>query len=75
MPQEDFNKEDFIQNNEKEYQIEFKIHEIGEGINLIVERLNEKGEYEIVQAPVRRSDDKVFVVWDQPFNGRILFDT
>lgn len=74
MAEKNFNKEDFIQNNEKEYQIEFKVHEIGEGIDLIVERQNEKGEYETIQAPVKRLNDKIFVVWDQPFDGRIIFD-
>lgn len=74
MSQKQFKKTDFTSNNEEQYQIEFKVSEIGEGINLIVQRLNEKGEYEIVQAPVRRLNDRVFVVWDHPFDGRIIFD-
>lgn len=74
MAEKNFNKEDFIQNNEKGYQIEFNVRDIGEGINLIVEKRNEKGEYEIIQAPVKRLNDKIFIVWDQPFDGRILFD-
>lgn len=74
MAEKNFNKEDFIQSNEKGYQIEFNVRDIGEGINLIVERRNEKGEYEIIQAPVKRLNDKIFIVWDQPFDGRILFD-
>ncbi|MDN3691436.1 glutathione synthase [Chryseobacterium tructae] len=74
MSQKKFKKTDFVQNNEKQYQIEFKVNEIGEGINLIVQRLNEKGEYEIVQAPVRRLNESIFVVWDHPFDGKIIFD-
>ncbi|MGI9580923.1 glutathione synthase [Chryseobacterium sp. RRHN12] len=74
MPQKIFNKEDFTKTNEKEYQLEYTIGEIGEGVNLIVERLTEQGKYEIVQAPLRRSDNKIFIVWDSPFDGRVLFD-
>ncbi|WP_374462838.1 glutathione synthase [Chryseobacterium sp.] len=74
MAQKIFNKEDFTKTNEKEYQLEYTIGEIGEGVNLIVERLTEQGKYEIVQAPLRRSDNKIFIIWDSPFDGRILFD-
>ncbi|MEF9476722.1 glutathione synthase [Chryseobacterium sp. 1B4] len=74
MAQKIFNKEDFTKTNEKEYQLEYTIGEIGEGVNLIVERLTEQGKYEIVQAPLRRSDNKIFIVWDSPFDGRVLFD-
>ncbi|PKF74448.1 glutathione synthase [Chryseobacterium sp. PMSZPI] len=74
MSQKIFKKESFSINNEKQYQIEFKKAEIGEGINLIVEKLNEKGEYEIVQTPVRRLNDSIFINWDHPFDGRIIFD-
>jgi hypothetical protein len=73
MAKKNFNKEDFIQNNEGQYQIEFKVREIGEGINLMVERLNENGTYEIIQAP-KRFNESIFVVWDHPFDGRIVFD-
>ncbi|WP_047096661.1 hypothetical protein [Chryseobacterium lactis] len=74
MAKKNFNKEDFIQNNEGQYQIEFKVREIGEGINLMVERLNENGTYEMIQAPVKRFNESIFVVWDHPFDGRIVFD-
>ncbi|WP_312298404.1 glutathione synthase [Chryseobacterium sp.] len=74
MAQKTFSKEDFVQNNEKEYQLGFKVSEVGKGSNLIVERLNEKGEYEIVQSPLRKLNDQIFIIWDSPFNGRILFD-
>ncbi|MGE8554891.1 MAG: glutathione synthase [Chryseobacterium jejuense] len=74
MSQKQFKKNDFAPNDEEQYQIEFKISEIGEGIDLIVQRLNEKGEYEMVQAPVKRFNDRIFIVWDQPFDGRLIFD-
>ncbi|WP_160136173.1 glutathione synthase [Chryseobacterium sp. c4a] len=74
MSQKQLKKTDFAQNHEKQYQIEFKVNEIGEGSNLIVQRLNEKGEYEIIQAPIRRLDESIFVVWDHPFDGRIIFN-
>lgn len=74
MAQRIFSKEDFTKSNEKEYQLEYKVNEIGKGSDLIVERLTEKGDYEIIQAPLRKSDDKVFIIWDVPFDGRILFD-
>ena len=74
MAQIIFNKEDFTKNNEKEYQLEYNVNEIGKGSDLIVERLTEKGDYEIIQAPLRRSNDKIFIIWDAPFDGRILFD-
>ena len=69
-----FKKEDFMKNNENEYQITFKVSEIGKGINLITEELTEKGEYEMIQAPIRRLNDEIFVVWDHPFDGRVLLD-
>lgn len=74
MAEKTFNKEDFTKTNEKEYQLEYTIGEIGEGVNLIVEKLTEQGKYEVVQAPLRRSDNKIYIVWDSPFDGRLLFD-
>ncbi|AZA80636.1 glutathione synthase [Chryseobacterium lactis] len=69
-----FMKEDFVRNKDNEYELQFKVSEIGEGSNLITERLNEKNEYETVQVQIRRFDDFVFIVWDKPFDGRIFFD-
>ncbi|WP_313089962.1 glutathione synthase [Chryseobacterium flavum] len=74
MAQQTFKKEDFTKKNDTEYQIMFKVSEIGEGSNLITEKLNENGEYETIQAPIKRFDDSIFIVWDKPFNGRIIFD-
>jgi hypothetical protein len=69
-----FKKEDFAKGKENEYQITFKTEEIGEGSNLIVERLGQNGQYEIIQAPIRRFNDTVSIIWDHPFDGRIQFD-
>ncbi|WP_426481729.1 glutathione synthase [Chryseobacterium sp. R2ACT005] len=74
MAQIIFSKEDFTKSNEKEYQLEYNVNEIGKGSDLIVERLTEKGDYEIIQAPLQKSNDKIFIIWDIPFDGRILFD-
>ncbi|CAD0221123.1 glutathione synthase [Chryseobacterium sp. D764] len=74
MAQIIFSKEDFTKRNEKEYQLEYNVNEIGKGSDLIVERLTEKGDYEIIQAPLQKSNDKIFIIWDTPFYGRILFD-
>ena len=74
MAQIIFSKEDFTKRNEKEYQLEYNVNEIGKGSDLIVERLTEKGDYEIIQAPLQKSNDKIFIIWDTPFDGRILFD-
>ena len=72
--QRQFNKTDFAQNDQRQYQIEFKMSEIAEGTNLIVEKRDEKGEYEMVQAHVRKLNNRILVVWDHPFNDRIIFD-
>ncbi|MBE4947402.1 glutathione synthase [Chryseobacterium culicis] len=74
MAQKIFSKKDFTKTHENEYQLEYSAREIGGGSDLIVERLTEKGIYETLQTPLRRSDDKIFIIWDQPFDGRILFD-
>lgn len=74
MAQKLFTKEDFVKNNEKQYQIEFNVQEIGEGSNLIVEKKNENGEYEVVQTEINRYDDRIFIVWSEPFDGRLIFE-
>ena len=74
MAQIIFSKEDFTKRNEKEYQLEYNVNEIGKGSDLIVERLTEKGDYEIIQAPLQKSNDKIFIIWDTPLDGRTLFD-
>ncbi|MNU01037.1 hypothetical protein D3C72_2443170 [compost metagenome] len=48
---------------------------MGKGVDLIVERQDENGEYEVIQAEIKRSaDEKVFVVWSEPFDGRVVSD-
>lgn len=74
MSQKIFNKEDFTKIKDGEYQLEYTIHEIGEGSDLIVERMTEKGDYEIIQPQLRRSNDKILIIWNSPFDGRILFN-
>jgi len=73
MSQKNFKKEDFI-NTDDQYQIEYKKEEIGEGSNLIVERIYEKGSYEVVQAEIKRLEESIFICWSEPFDGRIIFN-
>lgn len=74
MAQKLFTKEDFVKNDEKQYQIEYNVQEIGEGSNLTVEKKNENGEYEVVQTEINRYDDRIFIVWSEPFDGRLIFE-
>jgi hypothetical protein len=68
-----FRKEDFIKEDER-YKVEVE-QGIGKGVDLIVERENENGEYEVIQAEIIRSpDERVFVTWSVPFNGRVVSD-
>jgi uncharacterized protein YecA (UPF0149 family) len=73
MSSRNFKKEEFVKDNEQ-YQLEFKIQEIGEGSNLTIEKQKENGEYEVVQAEIKRFNDSIFITWSQPFNGRIIFE-
>ncbi|KMQ68545.1 glutathione synthase [Chryseobacterium sp. FH2] len=74
MSSKDFKKEEFVRNNEGQYQLEFKTLEIGQGSNLTVERKNETGEYETIQAEIKRNNDSIFINWSEPFDGRIIFE-
>ncbi|GEN70622.1 MULTISPECIES: glutathione synthase [Chryseobacterium] len=74
MLNKNFTKAEFILNNENQYQLEFTIQEIGQGSNLIVERKNENGEYETVQAMITRLNDRIFIKWSEPFDGRLIFE-
>ncbi|MGX5683581.1 glutathione synthase [Chryseobacterium cucumeris] len=74
MSQKNFTKEDFTKIKDGEYQLEYTISEIGEGADLIVERMTENGNYEMIQPQLRKSNDKISIIWDSPFDGRILFD-
>lgn len=75
MAHRNFRKEDFIKDEaSNQYQVEFRKGNIGIGSDLIVERQNENGEYETLQAEIRRHDDSIFICWSEPFNGRVIFD-
>ncbi|MDQ0781850.1 glutathione synthase [Chryseobacterium sp. W4I1] len=74
MLNRNFTKSDFVLNNENRYQLEFTVNEIGEGSNLTVERKKENGEYETVQAEISRLNDKIFINWSEPFDGRLIFE-
>jgi hypothetical protein len=75
MAHKNFRKEDFVKEvNSDLYQVEFRKGNIGEGANLVIERQIENGEYENLQAEIKRHNDRIFVCWSQPFNGRVIFD-
>ncbi|MDH6254134.1 hypothetical protein M2347_003861 [Chryseobacterium sp. H1D6B] len=74
MAQREFKKEDFVKSDDSGYQIEYLVGDIGEGIDLIVERKKDDGAYETIQVPIKRSDDKIFVCLDQPVDGRIIYE-
>ncbi|EJL75834.1 hypothetical protein [Chryseobacterium populi] len=74
MAQVNFNEDDFIRTEDGNYEIEYTINEIGLGSNLIVERKQADGNYEVVTAEITRKDDSVFIVWSEPFNGRLIFE-
>lgn len=68
-----FRKEDFIREDER-YMVEID-KGVGKGVDLIVEREDENGEYEVIHAEIIRSpDERVFVTWSEPFNGRVVSD-
>lgn len=75
MAHKNFRKEDFVKDEGTDlYQVEFRKGNIGEGADLIVERQKEDGEYENLQAEIRRHNDRIFICWSEPFNGRVIFD-
>ncbi|MEY8760253.1 glutathione synthase [Chryseobacterium tongliaoense] len=74
MAQVNFKEEDFIKTEDGNYKIEYTTEEIGLGSNLIVERQEADGSYEVVTAEITREDDRVFIVWSEPFNGRFIFE-
>lgn len=74
MAHRNFKKEDFVKNQSGEFQLEFQEGNIGEGVDLIVEKKNENGEYEVLQAEIKRHNKLIMISWSEPFDGRILFD-
>lgn len=69
-----FKKSDFVKNDFDEYHIEFTKSEVGNGSNLIVETLNEEGKYDVVQVPIRRHEEKIFICFSEPRDGRLIFE-
>lgn len=74
MAQVIFKEEDFIRTEDGNYKIEYTTEEIGLGSNLIVERQGADGSYEVVTAEITRKDDRVFIGWSEPFDGRLIFE-
>ncbi|WP_294273080.1 glutathione synthase [uncultured Chryseobacterium sp.] len=74
MPQRIFTKDDFVNNSNNEYEIEYHIGEVGIGANLIVEKRDENGEYEVIQPEMTRVDDSMFIRWSEPFEGRLIYE-
>lgn len=74
MAHRNFKKEDFVKDPSGGYQLEFQEGNIGKGVDLIVERKNENGDYEVLQAEIKRHDQLIFISWSEPFDGRVLFD-
>ena len=74
MAHKEFQKEDFVQTDEGNYQLEYSKSEIGEGSNLIVEEKSNDGTYSVIQIPVKRHNESIFIEVDQPFEGRIILD-
>jgi len=75
MAHRNFIKSDFILDEaSNQYQIEFRKGNIGEGSNLIVEKLSDDGSYETIQAQIKRHNDSIFICWSEPFNGRLIFE-
>jgi len=54
--------------------LEYAKSEIGEGSNLIVEEKGNDGTYSVIQIPVKRHNESIFIAVDQPFEGRIILD-
>lgn len=74
MAHTNFKKEDFVKDKD-EFKLEFKTDEIGEGLDLIVERKNSQNGYEVIQAEIKRFNDSVFICWSEPFDGRVIYDS
>jgi len=75
MAHRNFRKEDFFKDEGSDlYQVEFRKGDVGEGADLVVERQKEDGEYENLQAQMKRHNDRIFICWSEPFDGRVIFD-
>ncbi|MCX8526429.1 glutathione synthase [Chryseobacterium formosus] len=69
----EFKKDDFVKDDFDEFHIEYKTSEIGNGSNLIIEILQD-GLYDVVQVPIRRSNDSIFICFSEPLDGRLIFE-
>jgi len=74
MANKEFKKRDFVKTDEGNYQLEYTKSEIGEGSNLIIEQKSANGEYSVVQIPIKRHNENIFIVVDQPIDGRLIFE-
>ncbi len=75
MAHRNFRKEEFFKDEGSDlYQVEFRKGDVGEGADLVVERQKEDGEYENLQAQMKRHNDRIFICWSEPFDGRVIFD-
>ncbi|MCW3168160.1 glutathione synthase [Chryseobacterium sp. 09-1422] len=74
MAHKEFTKEDFKKTDDGNYQLEYSKSEIGEGSNLIVEEKTADGTYSVIQIPIKRHNESIFIVVDQPIEGRLILD-
>ncbi|MBW7676340.1 glutathione synthase [Chryseobacterium chendengshani] len=74
MAKIDFKKEDFVKTQNDGYQLEYTKSEIGEGSNLTIEKKNEDGTYTVIQVPIRRFKESIFIAVDEAIDGRIIFE-
>jgi len=74
MAHKEFTKEDFVKTDDGNYQLEYSKSEIGEGSNLIVEEKTADGTYSVIQIPIKRHNESIFIVVDQPIEGRLILD-
>jgi len=74
MDNYNFKKEDFVPTEDGRYSVEFDKNQVGNGIDLVVEEVMPDGTFSPLQAEIKRFNDKIFVYWSTPFNGRIVSD-
>ena len=70
----EFKKEDFKKTDEGNYQLEYSKSEIGEGSNLIIEEKSADGTYSVIQIPIKRHNESIFIAVNQPIEGRFILD-
>ncbi|MCY0970835.1 glutathione synthase [Chryseobacterium wangxinyae] len=69
-----FKKEDFVATEDGRYSVEFDKDQVGNGIDLVIEEVIADGKFSTIQAEIKRFNDKIFVYWSTPFDGRIVSD-